>query len=258
MPRHESWIGKAASRRDVRELVRFAHLYSEDDPAIDAALCDLVSQLASQGKVQDLVHVLFLPERKPPWAAAEAAVERLISLGPEVNQSVLSAAHFAEDPVKERAARVLAATGDAEKATGLRLAVGRAGRRILLAMGTVMILLGAGFFIMCMHLSLGMQVEDPGLRHVYLLVGLVSLIIPLVGVASVVVGLLRAVERSHVAWGSGGGAGDETTQQAERPGRRRALVLRRAMQAAIPATVLVGTGLLCSAVLALAGVPIFD
>jgi hypothetical protein len=123
-----SRTSKAANRHDVYELVRLAHAFPEDSSEIDTALTQIAPGLSSKKKSHELAYILTLPDRAQPWVAVDAAVEGLISLGPQANQAVLATAQSAGDSTKERAARVLEGTGEKEKAAGLRATLGKATR----------------------------------------------------------------------------------------------------------------------------------
>jgi len=128
MSQHQSTIDKAVSRADVYELVYLARTYPGDQLPVDRALAHLVPRLGSNKWFDELAYILTLPERTRPWIAVEAAVQELISLGSDANEAVVSLARVATDATKERAARVLEATGEKERAENLRAALGKGAR----------------------------------------------------------------------------------------------------------------------------------
>jgi hypothetical protein len=120
---YRSSVHEAISRSDVYELVQLARAHPRDDLAIDSALTKVVPGLGFEKRYTELAFILALPERARPWTAVEAAVQELISLGPEVDGTVALVAQPAPGWTKERAARVLEGTGNKERAEELRAAV---------------------------------------------------------------------------------------------------------------------------------------
>jgi hypothetical protein len=120
-------IEQAASRRDVRELVRLAWAFPAAAPAVDEALVQVLEGYEGRPPSDDLAALLTLPHKDPEWRSAAKAVHWLIDAGPDVASLARAAAAQAPYPASMRAAVVLEATGDVQGAFGLRTQFGAAG-----------------------------------------------------------------------------------------------------------------------------------
>jgi hypothetical protein len=115
-----SLAAKAAKRDDVRELVRLTYAFPGDADEIDSALQQVVTRLDPDRSISDLAHVLTLPDRTKPWAAVDAAIGRLIAVGPRAKQPVLVASRALSEAATPRALAVLEGWGDEAGAATLR------------------------------------------------------------------------------------------------------------------------------------------
>ncbi len=118
----ESFIRKAASRDDVRELVRLAWAYGGTDNDADVAmeLEAVARRLRAGGKWHDLDYMLNLPANRGIATVVSAVVDQLIAGRAHVGPAVVQVARPGSREAKLRAIRVLDGIGEPRLAAELR------------------------------------------------------------------------------------------------------------------------------------------